>query len=413
MESIKIKPSLLRGKVKIPPSKSLSHRAVICASLCGEGQSIVNNIVLSEDIKATVEGMKKLGAEINVLKNNAYIKRGGEIEPDPAIDCGESGSTLRFLIPLSLVLANSCNFFGSKKLFERPLDVYYEIFKKQHIYYKTGGSCPLAVRGRLLPGAYEVPGNTSSQFISGLLLSLPLLDGDSKITVTGGFESKAYVDLTVDVMEKFGVYTERADEKTFLIKGGQEYKSTVYTVESDYSQAAFFLAANELGNEVECLGLNSASLQGDREIINIIKGYGHGKDEVTIDGSQIPDLIPIIAVLAALKENRTTVIGNAGRLRLKESDRLKAVSTELGKLGASVRETEDGLVINGLKTLKGNVKVSSWNDHRIAMSLAVAATRCENGIILENYSAVNKSYPNFWEDYKALGGAVYELRNGK
>lgn len=405
MKSIKIKPSVLKGTVEIPPSKSLSHRAIICASLCNKGQSILKNIILSEDIEATVEGMKKLGAKITLLNKNAYIKT-SEISTTPLINCRESGTTLRFLIPLSLVLTHSCRFFGSKKLFKRPLDVYYKIFDKQHIYYKTNDSYPLAIKGRLLPGAYKIPGNKSSQFISGLLLSLPLLENDSKITVTGNFESKSYVDMTADVMEKFGVHTEKSGEKTFFIKGKQIYKSTIYTIEGDYSQAAFFLVANELGNKIECLGLNNVSLQPDKKIINIIKKYKYKNKVVTIDASQIPDLVPIIAVLASLKEKRTTVIKNAGRLRLKESDRLKAISTELNKLGAQIRETEDCLIIKGRKSFNGSTKVNSWNDHRIAMSLAIAATKCKNEIILENHLAVNKSYPHFWEDYKSLGGKI-------
>jgi 3-phosphoshikimate 1-carboxyvinyltransferase len=413
MKSIKIKPSVLKGKVEIPPSKSLSHRAIICASLCNKGQSILKNIILSEDIKATIEGMKKLGAEITLLNKNAYIKNNGKINTIPLIYCGESASTLRFLIPLSLVLTHFCRFFGSKKLFERPLDVYYTIFNKQHIYYKTDGSYPLAIKGRLLPGAYEIPGDKSSQFISGLLLSLPLLENDSKITVTGNFESKAYVDMTADIMEKFGVHTEKIGEKTFFIKGRQTYKSTFYTIEGDYSQAAFFLVANELGSKIECLGLNNVSLQADKEIINIIKRYKYENNEIIIDASQIPDLVPIITVLSSLKEKRTTVIKNAGRLHLKESDRLKAISTELNKLGAHIRVTEDGLVIKGRESLNGCTKVNSWNDHRIAMSLAIAATKCKNEIILENHLAVNKSYPHFWRDYKSLGGKYNELSNWK
>lgn len=412
MKSIKIMPSVLKGKIDIPPSKSLSHRAIICASLCNDGQSIINNLLFSEDIKATADGMKKLGSEMNIENSSAYIKRNNVIEKNPVISCGESGSTLRFLIPLSLMLTDSCIFTGSRRLFERPLDVYYDIFAKQQIDYNAENE-RLILRGSLSPGTYVISGSISSQFISGLLFSLPLLEGDSKIVIDGSFESKSYVQMTIDVIRHYGIHIDETNEKTFLIKGRQKYKSTTYTIERDYSQTAFFLAANELGNEVECPGLNADSLQGDKEIINIINKYGCLKDETAIDASQIPDLVPIIAVMASLKNNHTTVITNARRLRLKESDRLKAISTELGKLGASIRETEDGLIIKGKQSLKGNAKVNSWNDHRIAMSLAVAATKCENEIILENHMAVSKSYPHFWEDYKSLGGVIYELNNRK
>ena len=406
MESIKIKPSKLKGKIVVPPSKSLSHRAIICASLCNQGESIINNLVLSEDIIATIEAMKKLGAEINVSRNKAFIKRNNIIGNDVVINCHESGSTLRFLIPLTLALTEGCSFTGSKKLFERPLDIYYNIFKQQNIDYKTNDTPLLEIKGRLKPCAFHIPGNVSSQFISGLLFSLPLLNCDSKITVTDGFESKEYVQMTIDIIESYGIHIQKINEQTFYIKGNQDYKAACYTVEGDYSQAAFFLVANELGNDVECMGLSDNSIQGDKEIINIIKKYNMN-NEVIIDASQIPDLVPIIAVLASLKNNCTTVISNAKRLRIKESDRLKAISAELSTLGAFIKETDDGLVIKGVQSLKGNVKVKSWNDHRIAMALAIAATKCNDEIILENHLSVNKSYPNFWSDYKVLGGVTY------
>lgn len=408
MNSIKIKPSNLKGTVLIPPSKSLSHRAIISASLSNDKKSVINNLVFSDDIRATIEGMRSLGAEICISENKAYIKRNNLIEKNSLIDCGESGSSLRFLIPVGLALTDSLSFTGSKKLFERPLDIYYDIFKKQNINYKISDNL-LFINGNLLPDNFEIPGNISSQFISGLLFSLPLLEGDSKISITGKIESNAYVDLTVEVLNTFGINIEKSDN-SFYIRGGQSYKSCEYSVEGDYSQAAFFLVANELGNEIECLGLNKTSKQGDKEIINIINMF-NDRNEIIIDASQIPDLVPIIAVLAALKENRTTTIINAHRLRIKESDRLKAVTTEMNKLGACVNETKDGLIINGKVSLIGGTRVNSWNDHRIAMSLAIAATRCKNDIILEDYTAVNKSYPHFWDDYKSLGGTAIELNN--
>lgn len=412
MESIKIKPSKLKGSVVVPPSKSLSHRAVICASLCNENESIINNITLSQDIEATIEGMKTLGAEIYSYNNKLYIKRNNSIIKKPVINCRESGSTLRFLIPIGLSLTGNISFTGSQKLFERPLDVYYDIFKKQNINYEINKSI-LNINGQLSHGYFEIPGNISSQFISGLLFSLPLLEGDSTITITESFESKSYVDLTVEVLNKFGIHIEKKYDTSFYIPGRQSYKGCEYSVEGDYSQAAFFLAANELSNEIECIGLNKASLQGDKEILNIINKFKSSNNEITIDSSQIPDLVPIISVLAALKDDCITKITNAQRLRIKESDRLHAILTEMNKLGANIKETNDGLVIIGKNELNGGVNVNSWNDHRIAMSLAIAATKCKNDIILEDYMAVNKSYPYFWEDYKKLGGVVIEFNDRK
>lgn len=412
MELIKIMPTKLKGKVLVPPSKSLSHRAIICASLCNKGESVIDNLILSEDIKATIQGMNSLGAEIDIVGNKAIIKRRNLLnDKNPIINCRESGSTLRFLIPLSLILSDSCSFTGSNKLFERPLDVYYNIFKEQNIYYKLNDMYPLTVKGSLSSGTYEVLGNVSSQFISGLLFTLPLLNGDSTIKILGDYESKEYVNLTIDILKKHFIEIDNIDEKTYFIKGNQSYVNSSYTIESDFSQAAFFLVAKKLGNDVECLGLNLNSIQGDKEIINIINKYNNSKsyEDIIINASQIPDLVPIIAVLASLQNNKTTIITNAQRLRIKESDRLKAISTELNKLGANIKETTDGLIIKGKEQLKGNATVNSWNDHRIAMSLAIAATKCDGDVIIENHLAVNKSYPEFWKDYEALGGRIDEL----
>ncbi len=213
------------------------------------------------------------------------------------------------------------------------------------------------------------------------------------------------MDLTLDILKKFNINIENISYKQFLVPGDSLYKASSYTVEGDYSQAAFYIVAKALGNNVECVGLNENSLQGDKEIVNIIKEYY--KDEITIDVSQIPDLVPIIAVLGSLQKGKTTRIINARRLRIKESDRLKVISTEINKLGGEIEELEDGLLIRGKENLKGGVTVSSWKDHRIAMALAIAATRCKDEIILQDYLAVNKSYPDFWKDYTSLGGRVW------
>ena len=411
-KSLLIKPSLLKGKITIPPSKSISHRAIICASLSME-ESKISNIVFSDDIRATIEGMKTLGADIKEADDFILVKRSNKILNN-AIDCNESGSTLRFLIPLSLVLKDECTFKGKGRLNERPLDIYYEIFRKSNIDYETNaGKLPLKIRGRLKGGFYKISGNVSSQFITGLFFSLPLLDVGSEIKIIGEPESKNYIKLTLDVMKRYNVNIEKIDENNYYIKGAQKYKAFDYSIEGDFSQAAFFLAANVLGCKIECLGLNYDSLQGDKEILNIAEKYSSPMEEITIDASQIPDLVPVISVLASLKENCTTKIINAGRLRFKESDRLEATASEMKKLGASMEETKNGLIINGKSSLYGNATVDSHNDHRIAMALAIAAIKCDNPIVLEGYESVKKSYPKFWDDYQSLGGAIYELNDWK
>lgn len=409
--SLLIKPSLLNGKIIIPPSKSLSHRAIICASLCMEGESKISNIIFSDDIKATIEGMKILGSDIEGSNDFILIKR-NNIFSNNIIDCNESGSTLRFLIPLSLVLTNDCTFTGRGRLINRPLDVYYKIFNKFNIESQTSnGKLPLRIRGVMPYGTYKIPGNVSSQFITGLFFALPLLKGDSEVQITSAIESRNYIDLTLDIMKKYNIHIDKIDEHNYFIKGNQKYKTFDYSVEGDFSQAAFFLAANSLGSNIECLGLNYNSLQGDKEILNIIEKYSLPQNEITIDVSQIPDLVPVISVIASLKENCITNIINGVRLRLKESDRLKAVASEMNKLGASIQETKDGLIIKGKKSLNGGITINSWNDHRIAMALAIAATKCEAPIVLEGYQSVKKSYPGFWDDYQSLGGDVNEFND--
>lgn len=411
MATLNIEPRKLKGEVNIPPSKSLSHRAIICASLCEE-ESRISNVLLSEDIKATIEGMKALGTSIRIEEGNygmkdLYIKNERELVEKSVINCRESGSTLRFLIPLALVKSSNTEFLGSGKLVERPLTTYYNMFQEKGIYYENNkGKLPLILKQGLESGEFLVNGDVSSQFISGLLFALPMLEGDSKIKIKNHMESKAYVDLTINIMKKFGVNIENREYKEFYIKGSQEYKAFNYKVEGDFSQGAFFLVAEALGNEIQVQGLDYNSLQGDKEIDGIIKIITKDpRRETIIDASEIPDLVPIMAVLASLKLGKTSII-NAGRLRIKESDRLKAICKELKKLGANIEEKGDGLIIYGKEELEGGATVHSWNDHRIAMSLAIVATKCKKPLILEESESVNKSYPHFWEHYKSLGGLI-------
>ena len=425
MKILNIKNNKLKGSIKVPPSKSLSHRAIICAAL-GSGKSVIENVDFSEDIVATIEAMETMGAKI-VKKDNNTINVWGMFNEEAErklvrdIDCNESGSTLRFSIPVSLLFEGITKFVGKGNLGNRPLDTYFDIFKEQGIKYNnTEEGLNMIVKGNLKPGEFNVQGNISSQFITGLLLTLPLLDGDSKINITTEMESRAYIDLTISCMKDFGVEIENNNYREFIIKGNQSYKGTNYKLEGDYSQAAFYLVANVLGSDVGIEDLNLESLQGDKSVIEILKSMGaqfykEGNIIKTkpikrlkgtiIDGSQCPDIIPVLALAASLADGKTEII-NSGRLRIKECDRLKAVYTELKKLGANIEEKEDGLIIEGVPELKGGIEVWSWKDHRIAMTLAIAATVCTEEITLIDYDVVSKSYPNFFEDFKKLGGIV-------
>lgn len=433
MTSLKIKPGKLKGNIKIPPSKSMAHRAVICAAL-SDGISKIRNIEFSDDIIATINAMRALGAVINEEKDYLEVK-GVNFKNDiptrefeRVIDCNESGSTLRFLIPISLVFEGVTRFIGTGNLGKRPLDTYYNIFDEQNIeYHYKENELDLLIIGLLKAGEFKVRGDISSQFITGLLFALPLLNGDSKIVITTDLESKSYIDLTLSAMKDFGIEIINNDYKEFIIKGNQKYKARDYTVEGDYSQGAFFLVADSLKSEVSILDLKEDSLQGDREVIDILRRMGmkierynnslRGKVEgqlkaTVIDGAQCPDIIPILALAAALGDGKTEII-NAERLRIKECDRLRAVTSELNKLGAKIEEKKDGLVIEGVKRLKGNAEVWSHKDHRIAMTLAIASTICDGEIILKDYECVSKSYPNFFDDFKQLGGAFDECSLGK
>jgi len=414
MSRIKIYPKQLIGTIKIPPSKSMAHRGIICASLA-EGTSRIYNIDFSDDIIATIAAMETFGAVIKAQPDYLEITGIQQELPTPmpkTIDCNESGSTLRFLIPIALLSPGTTKFIGAGNLGKRPLDPYYEIFANQGISYNDKKDIlDLTITGVLRPGEYRLRGDISSQFISGLLFALPLLNGDSKIIITTDLESKAYVDLTLEILNDFGIEIINHD-KTFTIKGRQRYKSRDYTVEGDFSQGAFFLSANALGSHVTTVDLKENSLQGDRIVVEILKQMGLSNNPTTIDASGCPDIIPILTVVAALSQGTTNII-NAGRLRIKECDRLHAIAVELRKLGAKITEGPDHLTIQGVTELKGGREVWSHKDHRIAMSLTIAATVCDKPIILKDYECVSKSYPQFFEDFKALGGEFHEWCMGK
>lgn len=420
MDSVKITPSVLSGKVKVPPSKSFAHRAVLAAFLSG-GECKINNIRLSEDISATLDCAKALGAKFeydakksSVLLSKSTDKPSGKLR----LDCGESGSTLRFLIPIALCFSKNLEFTGRGRLMERPMKPYFDIFDEKGIKYSLKNAV-LSVKGRLLAGDFKIDGSVSSQFITGLLFALPLLDGDSRIIIEGNLTSKGYIDITLDVLKKFGIKIENDNYHVFNIKGNQQYKARNYTVEGDFSQAAFFLVAGAIGCDIICTGLKENSLQGDKAILDIIRRTGAEIEKVgtngfkatltanmcgiTVDADEIPDLVPIMAVLLAFCKGESRIV-NAARLRIKESDRLAAICSELKELGADITEGEDYLIINGVQVLSGST-VSSHNDHRIAMAAAIAACRCEGEVTIDGANkSIRKSYPDFFKDYTKLGG---------
>lgn len=413
-----IEPNTLRGEIDIPPSKSMSHRALIAAALA-EGKSVVSNLVYSDDIEATLGALGAFG--VRTAKRADAVEIIGDASlraPAAPVRCRESGSTLRFVIPFAGLVGKPVAFEGSGELVRRPLDPYFELFKKQGIAYRYDGGLPLVVDGLLAPGRFELPGNVSSQFISGLLFVLPLLSGDSEIRVVTALESEDYVDLTTQIMGYYGIRVEKRGGNVWRIPGGQRYRARDYRVEGDYSQAAFWIAAALMGEGLLLKDLEKNSTQGDKRILRIAEDMGGtlrwtneglsvagGRTRgALVDAAQCPDLVPIVAALAAVSEGTTRIV-NAGRLRIKESDRLKAISAELNKLGANIEEEPEGLTIEGVKRLSGGT-VKGWNDHRIVMSLAVAAIKCDGPVTIEGSEAVKKSYPHFFKDYAMLGGVI-------
>lgn len=424
MKKVVLKPTKVNGDIMVPPSKSFAHRAIICAAL-SEGKSKIGNIDYSVDINSTIDLMRAMGAEIETKEDNVIVNGFDKVNlTEEVLNCNESGSTIRFLIPVAITQPNKVTFTGKGKLITRPQTVYYNIFDKQGIKYETtDGHLPLTIDGVLKSGKFEIPGDISSQFISGLLFSLPKLEGNSEININGVFESKSYVDLTLDMLKRFGIEIE-VSENQFKVKGNQTYKNNNYNVEGDFSQAAFWIVAGLIGEKVVLKGMNKDSLQGDKAVLDIVERMG-GKldikdDEIVvypsktkgtvIDVSQCPDIGPILAVLGSLSEGETRII-NAARLRIKECDRITATVSELSKLGADIREEGDSIIIQGKPMLKGTV-TDSWNDHRIAMSMAVASIRCEGEVTVNNSTCVKKSYPGFWKDFAKMGGNVDEYELG-
>ena len=414
--NVTLSQSQLQGSLAVVSSKSLSHRALIAAGLA-QGISTIHNLLDCDDLTATKNALKALGVRIE--KKTIY---GGTWRvKNSTIDAKESGSTLRFMIPIALLLDKPITFMGRKRLVKRPLDVYQDIFKTKVKYQPLSkNSLPLKVQGPLQSDHFTIPGNVSSQFISGLLFALPLLNGDSVLNLSTPLESKGYVDLTLDTLKSFGIDIKVKDN-CFMIPGKQTYKPQDVTIEGDFSQAAFFMVAALLNGDVKLKNLNPNSKQGDKAIVDIIKKMGgdisyddaqawyHIKASKTkgtdIDLAQIPDLGPILMILAALSKGVTTFT-SIDRLRIKESDRAASMIDILTTLGVKTTLNKDTLTIQGTKQFQGHHTFKSYDDHRIVMALSIAALKADGPITIKQADAINKSYPKFFDDYQTLGGII-------
>ena len=417
MKSVTFSPGRVSGEIILPSSKSQAHRALICAALAGDSK--VEGVDISNDISATVDALKSLGAQLEFLPERRLcivtspVKRYIDVG---TVNCRESASALRFLIPIAAALGNRAIFTGEGRLPQRTTTLYEPLLTSRGVnmcYPSDGSFLPLEVSGRIIRGGdFTLRGDISSQFVTGLMLALINVDGESRIIPTTKLESRPYADMTADVMRAFGADV-RSDGEIYTLCGTKLY-SREYTVEGDCSQAAFFVAAAAIGGEVKLGGVNPKTLQGDFRIFEIARGFGArvevGEDYVTvkkgslraqdIDAADIPDLVPAIAVIAALAEGRSRIY-NAGRLRLKESDRIASTAALLKSLGALVTETEDGLIIDGSESLAGG-DVRSFSDHRIAMSAAAASVGCRAAVTVDDIGCTDKSYPEFLRDWNSI-----------
>lgn len=398
----------LKGSVKAVASKSCAHRLLICAALA-DAPCTVEIAEMSADIEATARCLAALGAQVNSVPEGYHVIPADWTQPREAtLDCGESGSTLRFLLPLSARLpkGSKLHFTGGGRLPERPNTALIQAMRLHNVTV-SDDYLPLTVEGPITGGMYMLPGNVSSQFITGLLFTLPALNGTSYIRFTTKVESGSYINLTISALRQFGITVNEA-MNGYDIPGNQVFRSPgTAAAEGDWSNAAFWMSARALGSDIEVTGLDMNSAQGDRAVMRVLdsmRGPAGALRGTCVDAADIPDLVPVLSVVATQAEGET-VFFNAGRLRIKECDRLAAMRECLSRLGADIRETEDGLIVRGRTPLHGG-EVDSFNDHRIAMSMAVAATIADGPVVIRGAEAVAKSYPAFYEDYEMLGGKV-------
>ena len=410
------KSPVIKNEIKAISSKSEAHRYLICAALA-DGKSEIICTDTNADIEATVSCLNSLGAKIERSKDRFAVEPIKEVPKEATLDCNESGSTLRFLVPLVTALGVSSSFLMRGRLADRPLSPLRELLTEKGISFSEQGKSPLLIKGSLSCGEYVLEANVSSQFISGLLFALSICEGESKLSLLNKVESAPYIDMTVDALISFGANLSHDKSlNRYYVKGLKKLRSPKkLTVGGDWSNSAFFLSAGVIGkNAVTVTGLDASSSQGDKKIIDILKQMGakitcdgnkitafpSALCGVDIDASQIPDLVPILATVASIADGQT-LIYNASRLRLKESDRIESVCSMLTSLGADVNPTSDGMVIRGKRSLKGG-KTDSFNDHRIAMSAAIASTVCSESVEVTNFEAINKSYPSFLDNFEIL-----------
>lgn len=409
---IAIRPAILNGSVRAIGSKSDIHRLMICAAMA-DGVTKISGIVGSEDVHATASCLRALGADVRIDGTECTIVPGKCVE-NPSLDCGESGSTFRFILPVTAALCGSGSFTGSGRLPNRPIGELVTAMRSGGVKF-SAESLPLSISGKLRPGCYTIPGNVSSQYISGLLMALSITPGESVVNLSSHLESSAYVDMTLDTLRIFGADIT-VSENSYKIIGKQKLTSPgSIDADGDWSNSAFFLASAAINGEVTVTGLRRNSVQGDKQVAEILSDFGAdvqwNGDAVTvksgelhgcvIDLTNIPDSLPILAVVAAFAKGETHFTG-AARLRLKESDRLKTVSDMLRNLGGTVTELPDGLIVTGGKLIGGSV--DGAGDHRIVMAGAIAAAHCMEEVKIIGAQAVNKSYPDFFRDFSQLGG---------
>ncbi|MBO5370955.1 MAG: 3-phosphoshikimate 1-carboxyvinyltransferase [Clostridia bacterium] len=404
---IKIEKSTASGTIKAPPSKSMAHRLLICSGLA-KGVSTVSGIAPSEDVLATLDCLEALGARYSVDGDTVTVEGVdlNECKGSRELFCRESGSTLRFFLPMCLMTGSECRLHGSETLLKRPMSVYEDICREQELLFENDGETIL-VKGPVRAGNYKVKGNISSQFISGLLFVLPLLPGDSTLSITPPIESCSYINLTIQALHTFGVSVCWKDERTLYIKGGQSYAPGGVKVEGDYSNAAFFSALSHIGGNVNVDGLSESSLQGDRVYFKLFDMIDRGTPTIHI--SDCPDLGPILFALSACKNGG--VFTGTARLKIKESDRAAAMAEELEKFGVSVRVNDDSVVVYPAQFHAPSSELSGHNDHRIVMSLAVMLSAC--GGVINGAEAVSKSMPDFFDKLKQLGIKVTEYADNQ
>lgn len=394
---IEILPSTARGSVVAPPSKSMAHRLLICAGLCN-GLSRISGIAPSQDVLATLDCLSAIGATYRYEGNTVEMQGidPSRVSVKETLACRECGSTLRFFIPIALLCEKEVTLTGSTRLMERPLGVYDEMCRAHGLPFRQKNGC-VTVKGKLQSGIYELAGDVSSQFISGLLFVLPLLEGDSEIRLTGKVESRSYIDLTVRALALFGVSVEWKNDRTIAIAGGQRYCSKITEVEGDYSNSAFFEAINKIGGAIVVDGLSKESLQGDRVYASYFEELQKGMPTLSL--ANCPDLGPVLMAVAAA--NHGAVFTDTARLKIKESDRGAAMARELAKLGGKVQLEENTIRVLPSALHAPTELLDGHNDHRIVMALSVLLTKL--GGRIDGAEAVAKSMPDFFERLQDLG----------